>query len=156
MTLRKVHFVSGIAIAIFAGLHLFNHVCSIFGAEKHMEIMHVLRLFYRNIFIETILFFAIFVQIFSGLKLFKTHRKLAVTNFEKLHVWTGLYLAFFFVVHVSAILAGRHILHLDTNFYFGATGLNSFPFNLLFFPYYTLAIFSFFGHIASVHSKKMK
>jgi hypothetical protein len=35
-------------------------------------------------------------------------------------------------------------------------GLNSFPFNLFFIPYYGLAILSFFGHIASVHNKKMK
>jgi len=47
-------------------------------------------------------------------------------------------------------------LHLDTNFYFGAAGLNSFPFNLFFIPYYGLAVLSFFGHIASIHSKKMK
>jgi hypothetical protein len=47
-------------------------------------------------------------------------------------------------------------LHLDTNFYFGVAGLNSFPTNLFFIPYYGLAIISFFGHIASIHSKKMK
>jgi hypothetical protein len=35
-------------------------------------------------------------------------------------------------------------------------GLNSFPTNLFFIPYYGLAIISFFGHIASIHHKKMK
>jgi hypothetical protein len=53
-------------------------------------------------------------------------------------------------------MTGRLILKLDTNFYFGVAGLNTFPFNLFFIPYYGLAIFSFFGHIAAIHRKKMK
>ena len=155
MTIKKIHYLSGLTITLFIGLHLFNHFCSIFGAGKHIEIMNILRHFYRNIFIETILLFAVFVQIISGLKLFKTNRKIANLGFEKLHVWTGLYLAIFFIIHLSAVLGGRLFLHLDTNFYFGVAGLNSFPFNLFFIPYYGLAILSFFGHIASIHNKKM-
>jgi len=118
--------------------------------------MNSLRIFYRNIFVETILLCAVFVQIFSGLKLFKANRKTATSNFDKLHIWTGLYLAFFFVIHLSAVLGGRLFLNLDTNFYFGVAGLNSFPLNLFFIPYYALAIISFFGHIACIHNKKMK
>ncbi len=156
MTIKKIHFISGLTLALFVGLHLFNHVCSIFGAAKHIEIMNFLRHFYRNLFVETILLFAVLAQIISGLKLFNTNRKIANTNFEKLHIWTGLYLAIFFVIHLSAILGGRYFLHLDTNFYFGVAGLNSFPYKLFFIPYYGLAIFSFFGHIASIHNKKMK
>tara|TARA_R110001592_G_scaffold96330_2_gene276611 strand:- start:212 stop:472 length:261 start_codon:yes stop_codon:yes gene_type:complete len=35
-------------------------------------------------------------------------------------------------------------------------GLNTFPLNLFFIPYYGLTIISFFGQISAVHSKKMK
>ncbi|MFZ1379199.1 MAG: hypothetical protein WAS56_05995 [Saprospiraceae bacterium] len=118
--------------------------------------MSTLRHFYRNIFTETILFFAVLVQIISGLKLFKSNRSTAKTGFEKLHIWTGLYLAIFLAIHLSAVLVGRYFLSLDTNFYFGVAGLNSFPLNLFFIPYYGLAILSFFGHIAAIHNKKMK
>ena len=156
MATKKIHYLSGLTITLFVGLHLFNHVCSIFGADKHIEIMNLLRLFYRNIFVETILLTAVLVQIISGLNLFNTNRKTATLYFDKLHIWTGLYLAIFFVIHLSAVLGGRFFLHLDTNFYFGVAGLNSFPFNLFFIPYYGLAIFSFFGHIAGIHNKKMK
>ena len=156
MTVKKLHYISGLTISIFVGLHLFNHTWSILGAEKHVEMMNTLRPFYRNIFIEIILLGAILVQIISGLKLFYTNKKLARSKFDKLHIWSGLYLAIFFLIHLSAVLGGRLILNLDTNIYFGAAGLNSFPFNLFFIPYYGLAILSFFGHIASVHSKKMK
>ena len=118
--------------------------------------MNILRYFYRNIFVETILLIAVLVQIISGLKLFKTYRKTATSQFERLHIWTGIYLAIFFIIHLSAVLGGRLFLHLDTNFYFGVAGLNSFPLNLFFIPYYGFAIISFFGHIASIHNKKMK
>jgi len=156
MTIRKIHYLSGLTITIFVGLHLFNHVSSIFGADIHIEIMNSFRLIYRNIFVEIILFSAVLVQILSGLKLFTTNRKTATSNFDKLHIWTGLYLAVFFIIHLSAVLGGRFFLNLDTNFYFGVAGLNSFPFNLFFIPYYALAIISFFGHLACIHNKKMK
>ncbi|WCL50448.1 hypothetical protein [Leptospira sp. GIMC2001] len=156
MTTKKLHYISGMVITLFVGLHLFNHISSIFGDAIHIEIMNTLRIFYRNIIIETILLSAVAVQIFSGIKLFKNKRKSASNNFEKLQIWSGLYLAFFFVIHIGAVLTGRTLLNLDTNFYFGVAGLNSFPFNLFFIPYYSLAIISFFGHIASIHSKKMK
>ena len=156
MILKKIHFISGLTITVFVGLHLFNHTLSVFGADKHIEVMNTLRLFYRNIFIETILLIAVLVQVISGLKLFKNNRKKANTQFEKLHIWTGLYLAIFFTIHLTAVFGGRLFLQLDTNFYFGVAGLNTFPFNLFFIPYYGLAILSFFGHIASIHNKKMK
>ena len=65
-------------------------------------------------------------------------------------------MVFFFLNHLSAVFVGRVFLKLDTNFYFGVAGLNSFPTNLFFIPYYALAIISFFGHIAAIHNKKMK
>jgi hypothetical protein len=115
MTIRKVHFASGILITVFVGLHLFHHTWSVLGAEKHIELMATLRFFYRNIFVEAILLGAVLLQIVSGVKLFKAIRKKEMSNFDKLHVWTGLYLAIFLVIHVSTVLVGRFILHLDTN-----------------------------------------
>lgn len=156
VAIKKLHYLSGIIITIFVGLHLFNHLWSILGVNQHIALMDTLRLFYRNLLVETILLFAVFIQILSGLKLFKANRNTSTAPFEKLHHWTGFYLAIFFIIHVGAVLGGRHFLHLDTNFYFGVAGLNSFPFSLFFIPYYGLAIISFFGHLASIHGKKMK
>jgi hypothetical protein len=153
--MRKLHFFSGILITLFTGIHLFNHAWSLFGPDAHIALMNNLRVVYRNVFVETILLAAVLIQLVSGLKLFKQHRKSAISFFEKLQVWTGLYLAMFFLFHVGAVLTGRYILQLDTNYYFGAAGLVTFPFSLFFIPYYSLAVISFFGHIAAVHSKKM-
>ncbi|TCI90949.1 hypothetical protein [Tenacibaculum sp. M341] len=154
--MKRIHYFSGIIISIFVGLHLFNHFYSIFGAKAHIELMNDFRVFYRNLIAETILLFAVGIQIVSGIKLFLKKRKNVSDFYERLQIWSGLYLAFFLLIHLSAVLSGRLILNLDTNFYFGVAGLNMFPLNLFFIPYYGLAIILFFVHISAVHSKKMK
>lgn len=137
-------------------MHLVNHAASIAGAAKHIEVMSALRMVYRNVFVEGMLMVAVAVQIFSGLKLFNQLRKNATGFYSRLQLWSGLYLAVFFAIHLSAIFVGRLVLNLDTNFYFGVAGINTFPFNLFFIPYYALAILSFFSHVAAVHHKKMR
>jgi hypothetical protein len=154
--MKKLHYFSGILITVFTGLHLFNHAWSIFGAEAHIALMHTLRVVYRNVCVETLLLTAVLVQLFSGVQLFRRYRKTVVLFTDKLHVWTGLYLAVFFLFHVGAVMAGRFVLGLDTNYYFGVAGLVTFPFSLFFVPYYLLAVSAFFGHVAAVHAKKMK
>lgn len=156
MKLSKIHFLSGIIISVFVFLHLFNHLASLGGAESHIEVMNILRVFYRNIFAETLLILAVSVQVISGILLIRNTRKLTVVGFEKLRIWSGMYLAFFLIMHTSAVFLGRALLHLDTNYYFGVAGLVTFPFYLFFGPYYGLAILAFFAHLASIHYYKMK
>lgn len=156
MNTKKIHFLSGLTLTVFIGVHLFNHFMSIFGEEAHIEWMNTLRMVYRNIFIELIILVAVGFQIFTGIKLYLSKRKVKGHFFHQLQIWTGLYLAFFLVIHVGAVLGGRLILNLDTNFYFGVAGLNSFPFYLFFIPYYGLAILAFFGHLSAIHHQKMK
>ena len=155
MKLQKLHYFSGLLLSVFIALHLFNHFWSIWGAEKHIELMHLLRHFYRHILVEVLIVGAVCVQIVSGCWLFVRQRKKAQTFFERLQLRSGLYLAFFLSIHLSAVLVGRLVLHLDTNFYFGVAGLNTFPFNLFFVPYYAFAILAFFAHLAAIHSRKM-
>lgn len=155
MKTRQVHFFSGIVLALFVGIHLFNHFISIFGIQRHIELMDSLRKIYRHPIIEIALLLAVMVQIKSGLRLVRRNGSRYAVFFDKLHLYSGLYLAVFLVIHVSAVFVGRFFLKLDTNFYFGAAGINSFPVNLFFIPYYALAVLSFFGHLAAVHSKKM-
>lgn len=156
MKIKNLHYFSGVTITLFIGLHLFNHLCSIQGITPHVEIMNTFRNLYRNMIIESLLLLAVIIQIISGLRLAFIKHKTSVSKFEKLQIWSGLYLAFFLIIHVSAVLTGRFYLHLDTNFYFGAAGINTYPFNLFFIPYYSLAILSFFSHIAAIHYQKMR
>ena len=154
--MKRIHFLAGLTLTVFIGFHLLNHVLSIFGADFHISFMNKLRLVYRNPFLEIILLLTVSIQIFTGLRLFSAKRKKTIHFFEQLQNWTGLYLALFLMIHIGAVFVGRYILSLDTNFYFGVAGLNAFPLNLFFIPYYGLAVLSFFGHISAIHYLKMK
>lgn len=154
--LYRLHFFSGLIIAAFTGAHLFNHFFSFCGADAHIAVMDTLRLVYRHIAAETVLIVAVLIQVVSGLSIYRKRRQLVKTGWEILHLYSGLYLAFFLLLHVSAILTGRLYFKLDTNFYFGVAGLSTFPFYFFFIPYYLLAIAAFFGHIAAIHHRKMK
>lgn len=154
--MKRVHFASGLFIAAFVTLHLLNHLVSLAGAEAHIAFMEELRKVYRHRTVESLLQAAVAIQVISGIRLFFHKRKTAAGFWEKLQIWSGLYLAFFFMIHITAVLAGRSVLKLDTNFYFGVAGLNSFPVNLFFIPYYALAILSFFAHVAAIHHSKMQ
>ncbi|RHX84193.1 hypothetical protein [Leptospira stimsonii] len=156
MTIKKIHYVSGLTLSVFIGVHLFNHFMSFWGPTAHISTMEILRFVYRNPLVETLLLIAVLTQIVSGIRLFIRKRKEVTNSFEQLQILTGLYLALFLTIHLSAVLTGRSVFHLDTNFYFGAAGLNTFPFNVFFIPYYSLAIISVFGHVAAVHRTKMK
>ncbi|MCW3465331.1 hypothetical protein [Chitinophaga nivalis] len=153
--MKKVHYYAGLILCCFIGLHLFNHLMSLGGADTHIRVMQYLRLIYRNPLVETLLLLACGIQVLSGIRLVRRKRRMAHTGFEKLQMITGLYLAFFLLIHLSAVFTGRYFLHLDTNIYFGAAALNSFPTLLFFVPYYGLAIMAVFGHLASVHQQKM-
>lgn len=143
-------------MAVFISLHLFNHLASISSAGDHIRIMDMLRVVYRSRVGETILLAACGVQIVSGIRLLVNKRKQLTDAFDRLQLWTGFYLAFFLIVHLSAVMAGRYLWHVDTNLYFGASGLNSYPAKLFFIPYYGSAVLAVFGHIAAVHFRKMK
>jgi hypothetical protein len=64
-----------------------------------------------------------------------------------LQATSGTYLAFFLLVHISAVLVGRSVLGLDTNFYYAAAGFHVQPFQLFFAPYYFLAVVALFTHL---------
>ena len=153
--IKKIHYVSGIILCIFIFAHLTNHLSIFFGKDTYFQIMDSLRLVYRNPIAEVLLLTAVGLQVFTGISLFKKLKAQNERTFaEKYQILSGLYLAFFLLIHVSAILGGRILFALDTNFYFGTAGLNIFPLFLFFVPYYFLAIASIFTHIACIHFRK--
>lgn len=156
MPLKTLHAFSGLVLAAFVAVHLFNHAFSLLGAEAHIGLMNTLRVVYRHPVAEAVLMGAVLVQVGSGLRLVWAGRPRTGAGFGRLQRWSGLYLAGFFLIHLGAVWGGRLVLNLDTNFYFGVAGLNTFPFNLFFVPYYGLAVFSFFAHVAGAHRRRMR
>lgn len=153
--MKKIHYYSGLFISIFITIHFINHLFALVSPEKHIETMEIARLIYRNIIFETLLIIAVVTQVIAGFKLVKNKRATATNGWDKLHIYSGLYLSFFLIVHPIAIFAGRYYFQLDTNFWFGATVVNYFPMVLFYGPYYFLGVFAFFTHVACIHRQRV-
>lgn len=154
--MKKVHYYSGLFISVFIVLHFGNHLFALISPEKHIEMMEIVRLVYRNRVFEILLVGACLTQIIAGISLYRHKRKNIQDSFDRLHIYSGLYLAFFLIVHPTAIFVGRYYLEVDTNFWFGAMVVNHFPQLLFFIPYYFLGVFAFFAHVACIHRQKVR
>lgn len=152
---KKPHYISGITITLFVGIHLINHLMLFQGEQAHIAFMETARNFYRNPIIETILLFAVTTQVISGIQLLRIKWKNQNTTFDKLQIYSGLFLSCFLIAHVSSVLVGRYVLKLDTNLYFGASVLNNFPAYFYFILHYGGAVIAFFTHVACVHKVKI-
>ncbi len=148
MQLRTLHRTSALAIVAFASVHIANHLASLAGVASHIAFMDAARGIYRQPLVEIVLLGCVAFQAGSGLWL-------AVRGWSQrrglvpwLQAASGIYLAFFLLVHVGAVLFGRAVLHLDTNFHFAAAGFHVPPYPLFFGPYYFTAVLALFTHMA--------
>jgi hypothetical protein len=153
--MKTIHYFSGLTIALYVGVHLINHMLVWHSNKLHISVMNSLRKVYRNPVVETFLLAAVTIQVISGITLVFHKWKDASNLFDWLHIGSGLYLSYFLINHVKAVLIGRHKLGMDTNLYYGAGYMNVSPQRFFFIPYYSLAILSFFTHVACIHRIKM-
>ncbi|PCJ19744.1 MAG: hypothetical protein COB04_05400 [Gammaproteobacteria bacterium] len=140
---------SALLIGAFILFHLLNHLCILGGVQQHIEFMETFRLFYRNIIAESILLLCVLFQVCSGVYFVWRRRGQRSGFLEKAQVISGLYLAYFFINHVGAVLFGRFVAELDTNIYYGIAGFHTDPFQLYFIPYYFFSVVALFVHLAS-------
>lgn len=147
MPLRSLHRASAFVLIAYTLLHIGNHLTALQSVTTHIAVMNALRVVYRQPLIEGLLLLCVFSQIVSGLGLAIRGWGAITGRVARLQAVSGIYLALFLLVHVSAVLLGRMMLGLDTNFYFAAAGFHVPPFAWFFAPYYTLAVLALFAHI---------
>jgi hypothetical protein len=147
MNLRSVHRTVAVLILLFAVVHIANHLASLSSIATHISFMDAARTVYRQPVVETFLLSGVAFQIASGLRLVFRGWRQRAGCIAWLQALSGAYLAFFLLLHVGAVLFGRALLHLDTNFYFAAAGLNVYPLQLFFVTYYFLAVSALFAHL---------
>ncbi|WP_206486539.1 hypothetical protein [Thalassotalea sp. G2M2-11] len=140
---------SALLIGSFILFHLINHLYILGGVQQHIEFMDTFRLVYRNVIAESILLLCVMFQLCSGLYFVWQRRGQRSGVLEKAQAISGLYLAYFFINHVGAVLYGRFGAELDTNIYYGIAGFYSEPFQFYFIPYYFFAVVALFVHLAS-------
>ncbi|AXT48645.1 MULTISPECIES: hypothetical protein [Chromobacterium] len=145
--LHKLHRLSASLISLYILFHLLNHLTALAGIQAHIDYMRAYRLLYRFPPVETLLLACVLFQTGSGLYFVWARRGRRQGFFDHAQAWSGLYLAFFLLFHLSAVLYGRWGQGVDTNFYFAAAGLNLGNYFLFFMPYYFLSIVAYFTHI---------
>jgi succinate dehydrogenase/fumarate reductase cytochrome b subunit len=145
---HKIHRIGACVLGAFLTLHLLNHLLAIGGPEAHIHFMEAFRAVYRNRVVEVILLLCAASQVASGLIFIRRRWRDRHQGLDLLQLGSGLYLAFFLLVHVSAVLAGRTRLGLDTNFYYAAAGMHVLPYRYFFMPYYFLAVLAITVHLA--------
>lgn len=147
----------GVAVALFAVLHLGNHLVALAGVPAHQQALEFLRLLYRHPLVEVPLLLVLAVQVVTGAAgAWKTmraeaHRRHPITSLQAV---SGLVLGSFVLVHVAAVLLGRYAMQLDTNFYFAAAGLHT-PWAWFFAPYYFLGVSALGVHLGCVAQRRM-
>ena len=148
MPLRMLHRISALAIVAFASVHISNHLSGVAGVASHIAFMDAARSIYRHVLVESLLLGCVAFQAGSGLWLVVRGWSQRRGLVPWLQAGSGAYLACFLMVHVGAVLFGRAVLHLDTNFYFAAAGFHVPPYQLFFGPYYFTAVVALFTHLA--------
>lgn len=143
------HRASAVVLGLFAVVHLLNHIWGLGGVAAHVAFMDGARMVYRSPIGEAILLTSVAAQAASGVGMMWQTRARKPRGFMRAQRLTGTYLAFFLIVHTSAVLIGRLGFKVDTNFYFGAATLVIPPLALFFAPYYFLAVVALFVHIAA-------
>ncbi len=154
LRLLRLHRFAGLTLAAFIALHLLNHLFALVSVEMHINFMQFARLIYRNPLGEALLLAAVSIQVPSGIMLVRRKGWRGIAFIERVQVASGLYLSFFLIAHIFAVMMGRYFFNLDTNFYFGASPLLSWLW-WYYVPYYGLSIIAIFAHVASIHFQKV-
>ncbi|HEU5167004.1 MAG TPA: hypothetical protein VFU29_15745, partial [Chitinophagaceae bacterium] len=72
--------------------------------------MRSARKIYRNKIVESLLLLAVLLQVISGITLVILKWNKVENYFDRIQIASGLYLSFFLLNHVIAVLRGRYIL----------------------------------------------
>ena len=152
--LKEFHRLSGIVIASFLLLHITNHLFALGGPSLHITVMKLFRHIYRFPPVEILLLICVAFQIGSGIVLVFKKGFLKKPFYVIIQVLSGLYLSFFMIFHVWAVLTARYKWKVETDFYFASGVAIRYPEKLFFIPYYTLSLVCIFAHIGCAHYLK--
>lgn len=151
---RRLHRGCAVVVTVFVLAHLANHLAALAGIAAHLRFMDAARLVYRQPVVEVILLLCAAGQAGSGLWLVQAGWHKRAGWLAWLQAASGAYLALFLLIHVGAVLAGRIVLDLDTNVHFAAAGLQIWPYQLFFVPYYFLAVVAVFAHLGCALARR--
>jgi len=154
----RIHGVSAVVLALYLVPHIVNHLVGLGGVEAHIAFMRAVRVVFRVPVVEGLLLFCVLLQAVTGLSLFLLGFGERRGFVPWLQAGAGVCLAAFLYIHVRAVLFGRNVMHVDTNFYYAAAGLHvpSLSFHWYFASYYFVAVLSLFVHFGCAAWRRLQ
>ena len=146
--IRFLHRLSACVVVIFIVAHLANHLIGLGGEQAHRDTLLALRSIYRNPVVEPILLACFVWQGLSGFYLVVAGWSARRGLIAWAQAASGVTLATFVAIHVSAVFAGR-ASGLDTDLRFAAAGFQVSGWPFFFAPYYFLAVSAVFIHLGA-------
>lgn len=147
-SLHHAHRFAGALLGAFLLAHLAYVGAALAGFAAQRPMLDALRTVYRFPPAEALLLACVLLQAASGLALLRRGWAACRGMRQRAQFLSGAYLAFFLLVHTSAVLVARGVFGIDTDFRFAAAGMQAFPQALFFVPYYLLALASLAIHAA--------
>ncbi|HEY6895937.1 MAG TPA: hypothetical protein VI279_01645 [Rhodocyclaceae bacterium] len=142
--------VAAAVLALFLLAHIGNHMFGLVGSDAHIAVMKDLRQIYRNFVFEPLLLIGFLYLIGSGALMAWRFAGSETDGFRALQVASGIYLLFFLVSHINAVLVlARTILGIDSDWGFATgapTGLIHDAWNIRLLPLYVLSVFFALTH----------
>lgn len=126
--LHALHRTAARIIGAYVAIHIFNHQLAIQSVQAHVAFMDAFCKICRLPLVEVVLLGCAAFQIGSGLYFIKSRWGQRRGFFERVQALSGRCLAYFLLAHVGAVLFGRAVLNLETNFYYAAAGMHFAPF----------------------------
>ncbi len=142
--LKKIQAASGIVFLTFVIIHLANTWLAMFGAAAYDSFQAVVRLYYQNLVIESVLLGALLLHIVVGLTRIIREPKRDLTTRAKWHRYAGFFLMIFIGGHIFAVRGPSWFLDVYPGFAGLAFSIDFAPY--YFFPYYALLAVAGFYH----------
>lgn len=118
----------------------------LWGGDRHIAVMTVLRTVYRAPAVEGVLLTAIVFQPLSGLRLLRPHVERGRSWWETAQVTSGVYLGMFLISHLTAALRSRW-LGVETDWvWLTADSMLTNAWTARLAPHYTLGVIAFGVH----------
>ena len=147
--LAVAHGIVALPVILFTIAHLFNHALGIVSGELHIAVMQAMRRVYRTPAVEIALMACVAFQVMAGLWLTRAKLRRVAALPDTLQISAGVYLAFFFASHLTAVFRARLLRNVDTNWTW-LTGANLLTdaWSARLTPYYFLAVVAVGVHVA--------
>ena len=149
---RRIHhiqYISAIVLLAFVSLPLTGFLIEVITGSSSVNIIKTLEDAGISRAFEAVLFLTVITHAYTALHLSHKRSREKMASWQWIRLFAGLYLAFFLFIHVGAVICARFVIGIETGFYSGAAGMNTYPLKFAFFIYASLLTVFFSAKLTS-------